>query len=232
MNKKLHSLIFIFSLFSFGIKAQVKPAKLLADTIIMCNGDSVLLKVSEDNFTKDAFYQWQTPSIIITRTKQLYVRQKGKYILKIIDDKITYYDTTYIKSVEKPKFNIRDTLLCSNNPVVLSIPVNKNQHYKLNWSNGDVGYYAQIEKPGKHWLKATHKGCAYTDTFKVSTGVGTIPNFAKEYIVCENETNKTLSVKAPNDVKLYWNTGSNSSSINPTKEGVYWVKSVSKKLWN
>jgi len=31
----------------------------------------------------------------------------------------------------------------------------------------------------------------------------------------------------PDNVKLYWNTGSNSPSIHISKEGVYWVKSVS-----
>ena len=86
----------------------------------------------------------------------------------------------------------------------------------------------KIEKPGIYWIKANNKGCFITDTFKVTLGNGIIPNFSKELLICENESNRTLSVKAPNDVKLYWNTGANTTSINANKEGVYWVKSTSK----
>jgi hypothetical protein len=50
----------------------------------------------------------------------------------------------------------------------------------------------------------------------------------KKLLVCENETNRVLSVKAPSDVKLFWSTGANTSSITANKEGLYWVKSTSK----
>ncbi len=226
MIKKQHILSLVFVLIVCAMSAQTKPMKLLADTMSLCSGDSVLLKCADENFTKNAFYQWQTPSIIITRTKQLYVKQKGKYTIKIIDGKKTYYDTTYIKATEKPRFNIKDTSLCSGSQLVINTP--KNKHYKYAWSNGDNTDFTKIEKSGKYWVKATHKGCAYTDTFRVNTSVGTIPNFGKEFVVCESDNNKTLSVKAPNDVQLYWNNGAKTPSINVAKEGLYWVKSISK----
>lgn len=226
MHKAHYIFIFIISLAISKMNAQKTAFNLLADTTILCQGDSVVLKVNENNFSKNAFYQWQTPNIIITRTKELAIRQKGKYTLKIIDDKKTYYDTTYVKLVDKPKFHLKDTVLCSGRNLLLSVP--KNKHYKYNWSNGENTSFTDIEKSGSYWLKITNNGCSYTDTFKVNTSIGTIPNFGKEYLVCESETNKILSVKAPSGVKLYWNTGANTSSINVSKEGTYWVKSVSK----
>jgi gliding motility-associated-like protein len=100
--------------------------------------------------------------------------------------------------------------------------------YKYTWSNGETSDQIKIDKPGKYWIRANNKICSFTDTFKVTAGNGAIPNFGKELLVCESDANKTLSVKAPNDISLYWNTGANTSSINATKEGVYWVKSSSK----
>ena len=132
---------------------------------------------------------------------------------------------TYVKTFDKPKINIRDTFLCTGSILRLNT---KNKSLKYQWSTGEIADNINIEKPSKYWVKAFNKACSYIDTFKVIGLVGTSPNFGKELVVCENEPNKILSVKAPNDVKLYWNTGANSASINATKEGVYWVKSISK----
>lgn len=150
---------------------------------------------------------------------------KGQYVLKIRDGKKSYLENTYVKIIDKPKLNIRDTILCSGS--ILNIKT-KNKFYKYNWSTSETADNIKIEKAGKYWVKISNKGCTYIDTFKVSSFTGALPNFGKEIIVCENEPNKTLSIKVPSDVKIYWNTGSNSPSINATKEGIYWVKTVSK----
>lgn len=197
---------------------------MLPDTTTVCAGDSFLVKFSEDQVSKTATYNWQTPKQIIVHAKQVYFKHKGLHIVKIYDGKKTLIDTTFLKLNEKPKIRIRDTIICGN-PIIIS-PNNKS--YKYSWSNGETGDQIKIDKPGVYWVKSNNKGCAFIDTFKVSSANSVIPNFGKEVLVCENEPNKTLSVKAPNDVKLFWNTGANTSSINATKEGLYWVISTSK----
>ncbi len=204
--------------------AQTKPFNLLPDTIVVCAGDSLLIKFPEEKVSSGATYEWTSPKIIYQNTKQIYIKFKGKYFVKIYDGNRVLYDTTYVKVSEKPKFNIRDTVLCSGS--VLNIK--PDTKYKYSWGNGDPSETLKIDRPGKYWIKLNNKGCFYADTFKVSSSNGVIPNFGKEVLVCENESNKLLSVKAPNDVKLYWNTGENTTAINATKEGVYWVKSSSK----
>lgn len=206
------------------IKAQNKTINLLPDTTIICVGDSFLIKFSEDKVSKIATYTWYTPKAIIVHAKQLYVKYKGMHIVKIYDGKKLLIDTTYVKLNDKPKIKIRDTIIC-NHPIIVSI---KNKAYKYTWSNGENSSQIKIEKPGMYWVKINNKGCSYTDTFKVNVAIGVVPNFGKELLVCDNEPNKVLSVKAPNDVKLYWNTGANTTSINTSKEGVYWVRSTSK----
>lgn len=224
MNIKKNIFILLFSLALFNLSAQVKPFNLLPDTTIICLGDSFLLKFSEDQVSKNATYQLNTSYGIIVNTKQFYIKKKGVYSIKIIDGKRTIFDTTFLKINEKPKIHIRDTLLCGGPIIVTS----KNKTYKYTWSNGETGEQIKIDKPGTYWVKVNNKGCTLTDTFRVSSGLSITPNFGKELLVCENEPNKILSVKAPSDVKFYWNTGAITSSINATKEGVYWVKSTSK----
>ncbi len=206
------------------MSAQIKPLNVLSDTTVICAGDSFLLKFSEEQVSKTATYNWQTPKAIIVHAKQIYIKHKGIYIVKIYDGKKLLIDTTYLKLTEKPKIKIRDTVICGA-PVIISV---KNKSYKYLWSTGENGDQIKIEKPGIYWVKANNKTCTYTDTFKVTSANAAIPNFGKELLICENEPNRTLSVKTWGDVKLYWNTGANTPSINATKEGIYWVKSTSK----
>lgn len=204
--------------------AQVRKLNLLSDTTVICIGDSLLLKFSDEQVNKSATYTWQTPKSIIVHTKQIYIKHKGIHIVKINDGKKQFTDTTYLKLNEKPRIKLRDTVLCGG-PIIISV---KNKAYKYLWNTGETGDQIKIERPGTYWIKANNKGCYFSDTFKVAHANAAIPNFPKEIIMCENEPAKVLSVKAPADVKFFWNTGANTSSINAAKEGVYWVKSTSK----
>lgn len=207
-----------------GIVRAQKPVGLMPDTIVVCAGDSFLVKFPEERVSTGATYEWTSPRIIIQNAKQLYVKAKGRYTVKIYDGNRVLYDTTYVKLNERPRYNIRDTVICSGSILVIK-PDTK---YKYSWGNGDPSENLKIDRPGKYWIKLNNKGCYFADTFRVSSANGVIPNFGKEVLVCESDNNKILSVRAPADTKLYWNTGENTTAINATKEGVYWVKSTSK----
>ncbi len=224
MIRRLYIFFTFFCLAVSIIKAQTKPLNLLPDTIVVCAGDSFLIKFPEDKVSLSATYEWTSPKIIYQNTKQIYAKIKGKYFVKIYDGNRIIHDTTYVKLNEKPRLNLRDTSLCSGNVLIIK-PDTK---YKYSWSTGDPSENLKIDKPGKYWIKLNNKGCYYADTFRVSSATGVIPNFGKEVLVCETDANKVLSVKAPGDVKLYWNTGENTNTINAAKEGIYWVKSTSK----
>jgi gliding motility-associated-like protein len=204
--------------------AQTKALNLLPDTTFICAGDSSLIKFPENKVSKEATFTWQTPKAIIVHAKQLYVKYKGLHIIKIIDGKKILIDTTYLKFNDRPNFKIRDTAICGS-PIIVEY---KNKGYNYLWSNGENTDQIKIDKQGIYWLKINNKGCSFIDTFKVTNANFAVPNFGKEILICENEPNKLLSVKASSDVKIYWNTGANTPSINTTKEGIYWVKSTSK----
>jgi gliding motility-associated-like protein len=221
---KKNIFILLFSVILCNLTAQVGPLNLLPDTTVVCAGDSFLVKFNDDEVSKTATYNWQTPKAIIVHAKQLYLKHKGIHIVKINDGKRFLIDTTYVKLNERPRFRIRDTIICGD-PIIITA---NNKNYKYTWSNGETSDKTTIERPGKYWVKINNKGCFYTDTFKVNTSNFAVPNFGKELLICENDPPKTLSVKAPADMKLYWNTGANTSAINVSKEGIYWIKSTSK----
>lgn len=197
----------------------------MSDTTYICLGDSLVITFDESKVSKKAVIHWETPYGSIYNSKQFCIKLKGQYFLKIRDENKTYIESTIVKTYDKPKINIRDTFFCQGSPVLITT---KNKSYKYNWSTGETSDNIKIEKANNYWVKISNKGCAYTDTFKVTSHVGTIANFGKEILMCESDPFKTLSVKAPNDTKLFWNTGANSPSINVSKEGVYWVNSISK----
>ena len=224
MILKRYIVFIFFSLLLKSNSAQTKALNFLPDTTFICAGDSSLIKFPENKVSKEATFTWQTPKAIIVHAKQLYVKYKGLHIIKIIDGKKILIDTTYLKFNDRPTFKMHDTVICGN-PIIVEY---KNKGYNYLWSNGENTDRIKIDKQGIYWLKLNNKGCSFIDTFKVTNANFAIPNFGKEILICENEPNKLLSVKASSDVKIYWNTGANTPSINATKEGIYWVKSTSK----
>jgi len=218
---------YILALLLVGLRAIAqKPINLFPDTTGICQGDSVLLKFPEDVISNNATYQWNTTYAIIYHAKQLYISKPGTYSVKIYDGNRIIIDTTYLKVYERPRIRIRDTSMCSGAPIVVEA---KNKNYRYYWSTEEISNSIKIEHPGTYWVRASNKGCVYTDTFRVTTATGVVPNFSREMVFCEGDENKTLSVRTNGDTKLYWNTGAQTSSINAQKEGIYWVRSVSAK---
>ncbi len=226
MKIKKHIFILLFStLIHLSINAQISALNLLQDTTYICAGDSFLLKFPDDQFSKTATYNWQTPKSIIVHSKQLYIKHQGLHIIKIFDERKIVTDTTYLEVIDKPRIKIRDTIICGN-PIIIPL---KNNKYKYICSNGEISNrQIKIEKPGIYWIKIDNKGCYAIDTFKVKSVNFAVPNFGKELLICENDYSKTLSVKAPPETELYWNTGANTPNISINKEGTYWIKSISK----
>ena len=68
----------------------------MPDTIVVCAGDSFLVKFPEDKVSAGATYEWTSPRVIIQNAKQLYVKIKGKYYVKIYDGNRILYDLSLI----------------------------------------------------------------------------------------------------------------------------------------
>ena len=101
-----------------------------------------------------------------------------EYVNSFIDT-VQGAKTTFVKTFERLKFKIRDTSLCTGSVLLIS-PKTKTPYYL--WSTGETTDQIKIEKANTYWIKCYNKGCSYTDTFKVRSLAGSIPNFGKEFI--------------------------------------------------
>jgi gliding motility-associated-like protein len=216
-------LTYLFLVSSFWGSAQLR---FLPDTIGICPGSIDTLEVKAGVFAKMAAYEWNVPGKgIIYNTKRVVVKQVGRYILKVYYNKKEYVDTCIVITASRPKIAIRDTFICNNSTAVIEA---RNPSYKYSWSTEETGPRAHIETPGKYWVKADNKGCYTVDTFNVQFHKSSAPNFEKDVTFCLSDENKVLSIKPAPGTKISWSNGSNSSSIIPSKEGLYWVKTENK----
>jgi gliding motility-associated-like protein len=215
---------YFFILLCSALSAQ--KYDLLPDTLGICPGSSDSLEVKPGIFSKTAAYEWYIPSKgIIYNTKKVQAKITGMYVLKVHYNKATYADTCYVLNFPKPKLSIRDTSICNNTYAVIDP---KNPAYKYTWSTDETSPRLKIDSPGKYWVKISNHGCSVVDTFNVLFSRSSTPNFGSEVTFCMSDENKSLSIKPNPGTKVSWNNGSTSSSIIPTKDGWYWVKSENK----
>ncbi len=197
----------------------------MPDTTGFCMGDSARIELKE-KFDKNAFIQWQTPFGIIENSKKITnIKLGGKYYIKVVSLKNTYFDSTFVKVYAKPKLNLRDTLLCKGKAFYLDP---KAQGLKYFWNTGEVTQKIKVENTGAYWVKASNVGCTITASVTVKFLQGAVTNFNNETQFCLSEQNKVLSIKPTPGIKILWNTGATSSSITVTKEGAYWVTTQNK----
>lgn len=204
--------------------SSAQKPELLPDTLRICQGDSILLDIQQsyDNY---ASVYWTTPAGIITNTSRLMVKKQGRYAVKA---ESAYFskqikDSVFLKVLQRPVKQIRDTLLCRNS--VLVIKSRYDTYYHL-WSTGEKTPSIEISREGTYWVKISNGVCSVSDTFHVKSQNNVRSLLPKDISFCLNESNKTLSIKADPGSKLLWNTGSTSYSTAVTSEGIYWVQSL------
>ncbi len=198
---------------------------LLPDTTGFCAGDTAVIEIKE-KLDKNASILWTTPYSIIQNTKKISAfKFGGKYYVKVVSNKQTFFDSTYVKIYFRPRSLLRDSTLCKGKPIVLDA---KNNGMKYFWNTGDVTQKIKVETSGRYWVRITNFGCSIIDTAIVKVLPGNTLSFTSEMQFCLSDENKSLSIKTQPNTKINWSTGSTASSINVTKEGLYWVKTDSK----
>jgi gliding motility-associated-like protein len=203
-----------------------KYNRVLPDTMRFCSDDSLAFIELRHDFEKTAIIEWTTPARTITGTKRINVaRQSGRYRLKVSFSQGTYKDSTYVRLYTRPKSNIRDTVLCKGQSLVLDA---KNAGTRYTWSNHETSQKIKVENSGRYWVKISNRGCSAVDTINVKFIYVAAASFNSDISFCLNDENKILSIKTDPENKITWSNGSTAPAIIATKEGNYWVKTESK----
>ncbi len=194
----------------------------LQDTLRFCNGERMIIDLLQP-LDKSASLFWKTPDTQIENTKKIEVYKQGKYFVNISSPNYpgTIIDSTYIKIYSKPTLYLKDTIICKGNSIVLDA---KNYGMKYLWNTNEISQKINIKIPGLYWVKIMYGNCFLVDSIMVKSIESVNVFFNPEPVFCLKDNNKLLFVKAPFNAKFLWNTGATSSTINATKEGVYWFK--------
>jgi gliding motility-associated-like protein len=153
------------------------------------------------------------------------VIRPGKVTVKVMMGNKNYLDSTIVVVNKKPILNLRDTIMCKGQKMLLDA---KNPGLKYQWSTGETTQKIRIQSGGRYWLKVFNGGCMQSDTMNVKVLQGSQPNFGEQATFCLSDENKVLSIKTPPGTKIQWSTGSIYPSLNVTTEGKYWVKTENK----
>jgi gliding motility-associated-like protein len=166
---------------------------------------------------------WTTPSGIITNTKKIVARRPGKYYVRLVSPHFAtpLNDSCVVKTYERPRLLLRDTVLCKGKSLVLDA---RNSGMQYLWNTFETTQKIRISNPGMYWVVIMNGRCQMVDTVQVRFSPGTGLTVSSETVFCINDDNRVISVKVNPGTKIQWSTGATSPSIYAIKEGTYWVK--------
>lgn len=149
------------------------------DTVYLCSSSTVTLDAGQGDT-----YLWSNGDT----TQTISVNLPGVYTVQVCNDSVISccVTDTIVVLEENFYFDIQDTLLCSNDSIVLSSPVSGSAY---EWSTGSMTATTLITDAGVYWLTVTSSnGCEYTDTFTVSNILMLSPGFTYQDTVCTSDT--------------------------------------------
>ena len=218
------------------------PTKNFGRDTVLCNGDSIVLDVTNPNAT----YVWHDN----TTNPTYNANQSGIYSVIITMDGCIFKDT--INVVISPPLTINlgsDTSVCIGSLVILD-PRNLNTTYQ--WQDGSSGSTYTVSQQGVYWVKVTDiNKCIATDTILISindcdTSKIIIPNIFtpngdgyNDYFVINQTDYKTIEVQIYNrwGIKVfednnYQNNWDGKYKGNPLADGTYYYIIKSKGIYN
>ncbi len=166
----------------------------------------------------DYSYLWSTGAT----SAGISVSSAGTYWLNVSNACGSKADTIQATVQPLPVLNLnRDSLICRGTPLILSVNAG---HAGYAWSTGNNTPVINVSAPGLYWVKVTgHNSCAQTDT-TIITGIAEPPGgfLPVSDSICSR--NGKLVLSSLNNFSSYqWSNGMNSSSIQITNPGTYWL---------
>lgn len=215
MRPRYLTYIFLFSVAL--LKAQ------WPDTLRVCAGDSAILDMRSALDKRSNVY-WSTPAGIITNAYRLAVTREGRYKVSYYSEKRSSLvtDSTYLKHVMGLRKQVRDTVICKGQSLVLGTGLPGLRHQ---WNTGARTVTISVRNEAVYWVRLSNGVCQSTDSFRVKVRTPNRELLPRETYFCLNENKRILSVKTQGGEKLLWNTGATSPSIAVSREGWYWVQS-------
>ncbi len=111
----------------------------------------------------------------------------------------------------------KDTSFCDGDSISISIPAIYDTYL---WNTGDTLNSISATSGGQYWVIVTDNNCSNSDTIFVTNRTHSYTKI-NDTTICEDEE---WYLSLNNHNKYLWYDGSNSSSINISDSGFYWVQ--------
>jgi len=187
----------------------VAPITLGTDTLL-CQGDSLLLKVDNPN---NHPVIWSTGDT----TSSLWVSDSGEYSVSVFHPSKTLTDTIIIQFAPRPTVYIGpDTAFCDLVDYLIQ-PISNGKSFS--WNTGDTSKELFVDKEGRYVLMVRSQfTCTNADTVQVDKIIS--PDIRdSDTTLCEGEQ---VSIgPSQSQLSYSWSTGDTSAQITVQKAGSY-----------
>lgn len=197
---------------SLEVRVQSFPIVELGNDTTICQGDEIVLDVTNEN----ASYSWSngetSSSITLTGSGTSMIT------VSVGINGCTVEDMINITTKETPDFSLQDDeTICEDQTLLLMIE--NPGSWDIEWSNGERTDDIVVNESGTYTATATLDECSSTDDFVLS--VQPLPSFdlGEDIQKCEDLT-ITLNVDR-NDVNVVWQDGNTSNSYIVSNPGIF-----------
>lgn len=188
----------------------------LPDSLLLCEGDSVILVATTEN-TAGIDFMWSTAS----QESEITITSEGIYSLTASNNCGSAMDSVVVilgESLADPDLD-DNYMICSGDSISLEIETNGAD---ISWSTGSQNPIVQIFDEGQYFVSLTNSCKTKIDSFEVSylQELATF-DLGPDLSLCEAET---IEISAPLlDGNYVWNTGDETEMININTPGEYWL---------
>lgn len=198
------------------IAPKYLPQADIGNDVLFCSNESFNLQNSSQ--LPEYSYLWSTGAT----NAAISVSTSGTYWLKVSNSCGSKADTMQATVQSLPILNLNtDSLICRGTPLILSVNAG---HASYEWSTGNNTPVINVSAPGLYWVKVTgHNSCVQIDT-TIIKGIADPPGgfLPMSDSICSR--NGKLLLSPLNNFSSYqWSNGMNTSSIQITNPGTYWL---------
>ncbi len=190
------------------------------DSLIVCEGQEVVIGVEVTNGIPPYSYQWA--GLPDTMNYITIVADTTQFYVVTITDHCGYTISDSLKLVVKPTPDINlgnDTLICIDGEYTLHAG---SGYILYTWQDGSTDSTLIITEPGTYWVTVTSIfGCNATDSINISLFPALPLDLGSDTIACEGEM---ITLYAGEGYVTYtWQDNSSLSEYTATTTGIYWV---------
>ncbi len=184
----------------------------LGPDLVLCDENSITLDATMPNVIS---YLWNDGSTMPTKE---FTTSGLKSVFVIDNYGCGVLEQIRIDFVDSPDFELRDTILCNGQSLVLSAESDAESYL---WQDGSSMSTLQVSSSGEYWVQADKMGCITRDTANVEINSSIDIFLGEDQVLC-NGDNIILDVTTSN-ASYEWQDGTTEAELLVSEPGLYSV---------